>query len=245
MIFRLLALILLPIMAYYFAKSISQKFKLNARQNQILFLIMSALLIVAVLIALGRLPIHFIFAPLGAFGAFVLRFLPTLMRLLPFWQMLMSKRATAKPRGENQASTIRTQYLEMVLNHDAGVMDGRVLCGGNSGKQLSELSLDSLLDVLGECQGDMDSLQVLEAYLDRQHEGWRQQHAGQASSSAGEAESVMTRDLALEILGLPADASDKDIVKAHRSMMQRLHPDRGGSDYLAKKINAAKDFLVD
>ena len=85
MIFRLLALILLPIMAYYFAKSISQKFKLNARQNQILFLIMSALLIVAVLIALGRLPIHFIFAPLGAFGAFILRFLPTLMRLLPFW----------------------------------------------------------------------------------------------------------------------------------------------------------------
>jgi curved DNA-binding protein CbpA len=55
----------------------------------------------------------------------------------------------------------------------------------------------------------------------------------------------MTRDLALEILGLPADASDEDIVKAHRSMMQRLHPDRGGSDYLAKKINAAKDFLVD
>ena len=159
--------------------------------------------------------------------------------------MLMSKRASAKPRGENQASTIRTQYLEMVLNHDTGVMDGRVLCGGNSGKQLSELSLHSLLDVLGECQGDMDSLQVLEAYLDRQHEGWRQQHAGQASSSAGEAESVMTRDLALEILGLPADASDEDIVKAHRSMMQRLHPDRGGSDYLAKKINAAKDFLVD
>jgi hypothetical protein len=91
----------------------------------------------------------------------------------------------------------------------------------------------------------MDSLQVLEAYLDRQHEGWRQQHAGQASSSEGEAELVMTRDLALEILGLPADASDEDIVKAHRSMMQRLHPDRGGSDYLAKKINAAKDFLVD
>jgi hypothetical protein len=229
-------------MAYYSAKSISQRFNLNARQNQILFLIMSALLIVAVLIVLGRLPIHFIFAPLGAF---VLRFLPMLMRLLPFWQMLMSKRSTAKPRSENQASTIRTQYLEMVLNHDTGDMDGRVLSGGYSGKQLSELSLDSLLDVLGECKGDMDSLQVLEAYLDRQHEGWRQQHAGQASSSEGEAELVMTRDLALEILGLPADASDEDIVKAHRSMMQRLHPDRGGSDYLAKKINAAKDFLVD
>lgn len=245
MIFRLLALILLPIMAYYSAKSISQKFQLNARQNQILFLIMSALLIVAVLIALGRLPVQFIFAPLGAFGAFLLRFLPTLMRLLPFWQMFMSKRAAAKPRSENQSSTIRTAFLEMNLDHDTGDMDGRVLQGINGGKQLSELSLDKLLDVLGECQGDTDSLQVLEAYLDRQHDGWRQQHSEQAASSAGETESVMTRDLALEILGLPADASNEDIVKAHRSMMQRLHPDRGGSDYLAKKINAAKDFLVD
>jgi hypothetical protein len=245
MIFRLLALILLPIMAYYSAKSISQKFQFNARQNQILFLIMSALLIVAVLIALGRLPVHFIFAPLGAFGAFLLRFLPTLMRLLPFWQMLMSTRATAKPRSENQASTIRTEYLEMVLGHDTGDMDGRVLRGSNRGTQLSELPLGNLLDVLRECQDDMDSLQVLEAYLDRQHEGWRQQHSEQASASVGETESVMTRDLALEILGLPVDASNEDIVKAHRSMMQRLHPDRGGSDYLAKKINAAKDFLVD
>ena len=245
MIFRLLALILLPFMAYYAAKSISQKFKLNARQNQILFLIMAALLIVAVLIALGRLPIHFIFAPLGAFGAFVLRFLPTLMRLLPFWQMLMSKRATAKPRSENQTSTIRTEFLEMVLDHDSGEMDGKVLRGTSTGMQLSALPLEKILQLLGECQVDADSLQVLEAYLDRAHDGWRSQYAGDTAAPEGVTEGVMTRGLALEILGLPGDASKEDIVKAHRSMMQRLHPDRGGSDYLAKKINAAKDFLVD
>ena len=245
MIFRLLALVLLPFMAYFAAKSISQKFQLNARQNQILFLIMAALLIVAVLIALGRLPIHFILAPLGAFGAFILRFLPTLMRLLPFWQILMNKRASAKPRSQNQTSTIRTGFLEMVLDHDSGEMDGKVLRGASEGLQLSALSLDKLLELLSECQADADSLQVLEAYLDRVHEGWREQYSGETAAQAGTEETAMTRELALEILGLDGDASKEDIVKAHRSMMQRLHPDRGGSDYFAKKINAAKDFLID
>jgi DnaJ-class molecular chaperone len=39
-------------------------------------------------------------------------------------------------------------------------------------------------------------------------------------------------------------ASKEDVIKAHKRLMQRLHPDRGGSDYLAAKINAAKDKLV-
>ena len=54
----------------------------------------------------------------------------------------------------------------------------------------------------------------------------------------------MTKELAIEILGLDAAPNRNQIIKAHRSLMQKLHPDRGGSDYLAKKINAAKDFLL-
>ena len=49
---------------------------------------------------------------------------------------------------------------------------------------------------------------------------------------------------ALEILGLEEPVTQEDVIKAHRQLMQKLHPDRGGSDYLAKKINLAKDFLV-
>lgn len=244
MMFRLLALLLLPIMAFFAAKSISQKFSLTPRQNQVLFLIMAAFLIVAVLVAMGRLPAQFILAPLGGLGAFLVRFLPTLMRLLPFWQMLMSRRAATKPKRSGQTSTIRTEFLEMVLDHDSGEMAGTVLTGQHKGQHLSDMTLVALLGLLLECQADSDSQQVLEAYLDRHQENWREQASASSRVPSSDVEAAMNRQLALEILGLTDAASEADIIHAHREMMRRLHPDRGGSDYLAKKINAAKDYLI-
>ena len=244
MMFRLLALFLLPIMAFFAAKSISQKFSLTARQNQVLFLIMAALLIVAVLVAMGRLPAQFILAPLGGLGAFLIRFLPTLMRLLPFWQMVMTRRAASQPKRSGQTSTIRTDFLEMVLDHDSGEMSGTVLTGQHKGQHLNDMTLEALLGLLLECQPDSDSQQVLEAYLDRHQESWREQASASSRVPPSDAEAPMSRQLALEILGLTDTASEADILHAHREMMRRLHPDRGGSDYLAKKINAAKDYLI-
>ena len=244
MMFRLLALFLLPFMAFFAAKSISQNFSLTARQNQVLFLIMAALLIVAALVAMGRLPAQFILAPLGGLGAFLIRFLPTLMRLLPFWQMVMTRRAASQPKRSGQTSTIRTEFLEMVLDHDSGEMSGTVLTGQHKGQHLNDMTLEALLGLLLECQADSDSQQVLEAYLDRHQESWREQASASSRVPPSLAEAPMSRQLALEFLGLTDTASEADILHAHREMMRRLHPDRGGSDYLAKKINAAKDYLI-
>ena len=79
----------------------------------------------------------------------------------------------------------------------------------------------------------------------------RGQAAGGPRSSARQGETgrqgagtAMSRDEARAILGLDEDAGPEDIVAAHRRLMQRNHPDRGGSDYLASRINEARDVLL-
>lgn len=247
MIFRFLALILLPLMAYYFVKSISQRYSLTARQGRLLFFLVVALLVIGVLIALGRLPIHFILAPIGVAFTFLLRMLPAMLRLLPMWQMFKNRTTSARTKTRDQVSTIRTEFLAMELRHDDGAMDGMVLKGSYGQKRLSTLGLNELMRLYEECRADADSSQVLEAYIDQAFPDWREQtnNSRQQGDEAQIAdESVMTRELALEILGLDESASPEQITKAHRTLMQKMHPDRGGTDYLAKKINTAKDFLM-
>ena len=246
MIFRLLLLILLPAMAYYFVRSISLRYSLSARQNRLLFFLVASLLVVGVLIAIGRLPAQFILAPIGVAATFLLRMLPTLLRLLPMWHMFKGRAASAKPRSEHQTSTIRTQFFEMELRHDDGSMDGTVLAGNFNQSRLSNLQLEQLLELYQECREDSDSAQVLEAYVDKVFPDWREhaQAQGHDRTAPSGDEPDMSMTLALEILGLD-ESTDKDqVIKAHRSLMQKLHPDRGGSDYLAQKINAARDFLI-
>ena len=66
------------------------------------------------------------------------------------------------------------------------------------------------------------------------------QTGGQGASASG----TMTRAEAFDILGLKEGASRDEIIAAHKRLMQKFHPDRGGSDYLAKRINRAKDILL-
>ena len=243
MIIRLLLLIALPVLAWYTAKSISQRYSLNARQNRYLFMVVAALLLIVVLIMLGRLPVQWILAPLGAAGAMLLRLLPAALRFLPIWQMLGSRLAPGNSRPR-QTSTLRTQYLAMELVHGSGDLDGKILLGQFAGRKLSNLEIEELLSLHSECRTDTDSCQVLEAYLDRMHAHWRAGADHGEGAADGAAEMTMTRQLALEILGLEEGAGRAEIVKAHRKLMQKFHPDRGGSDYFSKKLNAAKDLLL-
>jgi len=151
--------------------------------------------------------------------------------------------------GPGSRSSIRTRYLEMTLDHASGAMDGEVRDGPFAGQRLSGLSLPQLLRMLELYQEtDARSAAVLTAYLDREHgDDWRDAAAAGGSKGGGTSPAAggMTKEDAWSILGLEPGADAEAIRAAHRRLMQRLHPDRGGSDYLAAQINAAKDLLLE
>ena len=69
----------------------------------------------------------------------------------------------------------------------------------------------------------------------------------QSGAQAGEAprqRGKMTPEEAAELLGIALNASREEILSAHRRLMQKIHPDRGGTDYLAAQLNAARDCLL-
>lgn len=200
------------------------------------------------LAATGRL--HWLFALGASMLPFVKRLLP-LARFLPLLRGLggAARRArNAAGPSTGRVSTVTSRFLEMTLDHDSGAMDGRVLEGMHRDRNLSELDLHDLVTMLSQYRSvDPDSAALLEAWLDRAHgDAWRADAAAAGESAAGPArgDGPMTEHEARQILGVDDDAGEEDIIAAHRRLMQRLHPDRGGSDYLAAKINQAKRVLL-
>jgi hypothetical protein len=149
-------------------------------------------------------------------------------------------------RSTGSASVVRSAFLEMRLDHDSGTMTGTVTAGSMAGRNLDSLDDAALLRLHTEYAGDADSVALLEGYLDRRMPGWRENVEGYAAAGArGAADAgAMTDQQAYEILGLAPGASEAEIRAAHRRLMKRVHPDQGGSTFLAAKINQAKDWLL-
>jgi hypothetical protein len=224
--------------------------KAHRRAALIRVLVASAIAGVVILALTGRT--HLIFALLAVLYPLLRRFLPgwALRRVLrggiPGGMGGWGGLGGAKPSAQQQ-STIRTTWLEMTLDHDSGALAGTVLQGRWSGRALSDLTETECLALFQDCQQhDHDSARVLESYLDqRLGDQWRTQQAEadpeQPRASGSE---PLTRTEALAILGVNEPFEKQDVVKAHRRLMQRLHPDRGGSDWLAARINEAKKILL-
>ena len=152
--------------------------------------------------------------------------------------------AAGMSAASGETSEVETPYLRMTLEHDSGRMTGEVLSGEYAGKRLEEMALGQLVELLKTCWRDDDeSTRLLEAYLDREFRDWREtaKAGDQQNSSSG---AVMDWAEALQILGLEEGASEDEIKEAHRRLIAGMHPDHGGSDYLAAQINRAKDLLL-
>jgi len=173
----------------------------------------------------------------------------TPLAMFGYWMLFGGSNAPVggkASKSPGQTSRVVTDYLEMELDHDTGAMRGRVLKGSFAGREFESMSPAELAQLWQECRfADPQSAQIIEAYLDNMHPSWRDDMARAGANSGRAATSgKMTREEAYEILGLEPGASEEDIRRAHRELMMKLHPDRGGSAYLAAKINLAKEVLL-
>jgi hypothetical protein len=163
---------------------------------------------------------------------------------MAIWQRTRSMGRMGSTAGKK--STVRSAALDMELDHDSGEMDGRILIGEHEGKWLSVLGEEDLLELYAQVNTDLDSAALLEAYLDRRFVTWREHanaHPGDGQGAAAGSGS-MTKQEAYQVLGLEPGATPAEIRKAWRKLMKTMHPDTGGSEFLAAKINAAKDVLL-
>ncbi len=195
------------------------------------------------LVATGKL--HWLFALAGALIPALQRII-SLVAYLPMLKRVASSFSANKP-SSGQTSQVETEYLHMQLDHDTGKLSGIVKIGLFAGRNLDNLSITELLqlrDVYGE--SDEDSRLLLENYLDRTHgTAWRsgQENSTHTNNSTSN-NAQLSEQEAYAILGIEPDADKETIIAAHKRLMQKLHPDRGGSSYLATKINQAKDLLI-
>jgi hypothetical protein len=142
-----------------------------------------------------------------------------------------------------QVSRTQSAFVEMELDHDSGAMRGKFVAGRLAGRSLDSLDGIALIGLLPEV--DAESRALLAAYLDRRQPGWREHAQGYAAAGHGaRARGKMTEQEAYQILGVHPGASAEDIGRAHRTLMKKLHPDQGGSTYLAAQINEAKETLL-
>lgn len=137
-------------------------------------------------------------------------------------------------RGAEPGETaVETATLAMRLDLASGEMRGTVKRGSFTGAELADLPLPRLLELLADCRiTDPESVPLLEAWLDRTQPEWRMD------------EPPMDRAAALALLGLQEGADETEIRAAHRRAMRQAHPDAGGDDNLAARLNAARDLLL-
>jgi DnaJ-like protein len=193
-----------------------------------------------VVVALVLLP------PVREFAALLLPLAMSMPLLSRLRRLLDRYRVPAGGR----TSQAQSAFLRMTLDHDTGDMSGTVLRGRFAGMRIEELGIGDLLALLRECRAeDEPAARLVEAYLDRVHPDWRDMMAGGRAGGNGSGGPApgsggMTVDEACAILGLSRGASGQEIKEAHHRLMIKLHPDHGGSDYLAGQINRARDVLL-
>jgi uncharacterized membrane protein len=166
--------------------------------------------------------------------------------LFPLWRAWLDEKQEKKRTklSSGARSHLQTAFFDMTLDHDNGAMQASVRRGKFQGWQLQALDHADLQELRTTClREDPPSAALLDAWLDK-HGPVHWRHDFTDTTSPQPTSGNMTRSEALAVLGLDETINDDIVREAHKRLMLKNHPDQGGSDYLASKINQAKDLLL-
>ena len=203
------------------------------RRSWLIKIVLSVVVIAVIIGAMtGRVPI---IAGIVAAGA-------TLAKFGLRWGLPLAKMWFAKSGGN---ARFKSQYLHITVNFASGQVAGEVIEGEFKGQSLANLSDETLSQLLTEFQQkDKKSYYLLAAYMRSRGFHQYQQNQQQDAHTAHVADGKISVDEALEILNLAPMPTKKEVISAHRKLMSKLHPDKGGSDYLAARVNEAREVLL-
>jgi len=231
---RLIVLLLIVVLAVFIYKQFGRLSEAQKKRLLKVLLISSLGVLLVVLALSGRL--HWLVAAVGA----LIPLIPRVIRLaLGIWPGVLPY---FRRYQQNKQSSMQTPFIKLQIDMLSGELMGEVLQGEFVGQKLQQLSLEQLQQLLALYrQQDANSANLLVAYLNRAYPGWS---GGSAGAGYAPSDTSMTEQQARDILGVPSSADKADIIKAHKRLIQKLHPDRGGSDYLAVQVNQARDLLM-
>ena len=241
---RLIFIIALGVAGYLLYKLYFQQLLAQGKTGKIKI----AMIVLGLLFVLAALTgrANAVFAIIGAAMTQVMRFAPLLIKFAPGLAKHFGGAMGSGGQAGQSQSRVRTNSLVMTLDHASGKMDGDIIAGEFSGKRLSELSTDELKRFYTDCTtSDPEAIRVLQAYVARERRDGEDAPADQATSEQAKLADAITVREAYDILGLEPGATKEQIIQAHRSLMMRFHPDKGGSNYLASKVNDAKTVLLE
>jgi len=218
--------VILVLLLHWALKTLANSSPQSFRNAGIIFFVAVGLGIILLLVRFGQLHLASI---VGA-----VMFLAPLFRKVRLFLGLA--RAFRPP-------VIETPNLRMRFDLMRRTAEGTVLSGQHEGKTLSELTQEQVIGLYQQwCQSDPDAAKLTQLWLDmRVGKDWRTQTQQEPPSPT---QSPMEEKEARQVLGVEEDADEEAIRKAYKRLMQLNHPDKGGSSYLASKINQAKDTLL-
>ncbi|MCS7269004.1 MAG: DnaJ domain-containing protein [Geminicoccaceae bacterium] len=181
---------------------------------------------------------------LGRYGLALAALAAAAMAIRALWKVRGGAEPLDREQKAETTSRVQTDLLEMELDRSTGRLEGRVRRGRFAGRDLALMPLEDLLALLDEARAsDPPSVALLEAWLDRVAPDWRRT-TGAAGTAPPSGPEAMDERTALAILGLEPGASAEEVQAAYRRLMAKLHPDHGGSSYLAAQLNRAREVLL-